>query len=79
MFFTSVKIVNRLISKAMSNIYLKSYYREKLTFSKRRFCKFKGLEANAYVDFLLFQLSKELWRFKVKESMSFVEQKYKLW
>ena len=30
------------------------------------------------VTFLLFSFSKESWRFKVKESMHFVEQKYKL-
>ena len=30
------------------------------------------------MSFLLFLFSKELWRFKVKESMLFVEQKYKV-
>ena len=37
MFFSSIKEINRLISKGMSNI----YYWEKLTFSKLRFSTFK--------------------------------------
>ena len=35
MFFSSIKEINKLISKGMSNIYLK------VTFSKLRFSKFK--------------------------------------
>ena len=67
MFFISIKEINRLrkeinrlLSKGMSNIYLKVTIE---TFSKLRFSAFK--------------FWKELWRFKVKESMHFVEQKYK--
>ena len=40
--------------------------------------KFRDLEAKMCVAFLLFQFWKEFWRFKVKESMHFVKQKYKL-
>ena len=38
----------------------------------------RSLRAKPYVAFLLFSFCKELWRFEVKESMVFVEQKYKL-
>ena len=40
--------------------------------------KVKGLGAKACVAFLLFWFWKELWRFKVDESILFVEQRYKL-
>ena len=40
--------------------------------------KIRGLETKMCVDFLLFSIWKKLWRFKVKESMHFVEQKYNL-
>ena len=39
--------------------------------------KNRGLGAKLCVAFLLFSLWKELWRFKVNESMHFVEQKDK--
>ena len=46
--FNSVKEINRLrkkykglLIKVLSNVYLKSYYWEKMTFSKLRFSKFK--------------------------------------
>ena len=38
--------------------------------------KIRGLGARLWVTFPLFQFWKELWRFKVKESIHFVEQKY---
>ena len=41
MFINLIKEINRLISKGMSKIYLKSYYWEILMFSKLRFSKFK--------------------------------------
>ena len=103
MFFNSVKEINRLrkeinrlLSKGMSNIYLKVTIE---TFSKLRFSGFKkfvtrsvfgelqltqislnfktsccnlkirGLGAKLCVAFLLFWFWKELWHFKVKESM----------
>ena len=40
MFFSSIKEINRLISKGMSNIYLK-VIEKKLTFSKYLFTKFR--------------------------------------
>ena len=40
--------------------------------------KIRVLGAKLCAAFLLFQFWKELWRFKVKESMHFVEQKHKL-
>ena len=39
--------------------------------------KIRGLGAKLFVAFLLFLFWKELWRFNVKDSMLFVEQKYK--
>ena len=41
--------------------------------------KIKGLRAKLCVDFLSSLLWKELWRFKFKESMLFVGQKYEVW
>ena len=41
MFLRLRKEINRLLSKGMSNIYLKSNYLEKITFSKLRFSKIK--------------------------------------
>ena len=46
--------------------------------SVSRRLKVKRLGAKVCVAFLLFSFWKDLWRFKVKESMHFVEQKYKL-
>ena len=40
--------------------------------------KIRDLGAKLCVAFILFQFWKGLWHFKVKESMHFVEQKYKL-
>ena len=40
MFFSSIKEINRLISKGVSNI----YYSEKLTFSKLRFSRKENLK-----------------------------------
>ena len=40
--------------------------------------KIRGLGAKLSVAFPLFLFWKELWGFKVKESMQFFEQKYKL-
>ena len=40
--------------------------------------KIRGLRAKPCVAFLLFLFWKELWHFEVKESMLFVDQKYKL-
>ena len=40
--------------------------------------KMRGLRAKLCVTFLLYSFWKELWRFKVKGSMHFVEQKCKL-
>ena len=107
MFFSSIKEINTLLRKGMSNIYLKSNYWEKVKHSKLRFSKFKklvfrsflgklqltqismnfqtsccmwkimwGLGAKLCVAILLFSLWKEIWRFKIKESMIFAEQKY---
>ena len=39
----------------------------------------RGMGAILWVAFLLFYFWKELWPFKVKESMYLVEQKYKIW
>ena len=61
MFFSSIKEINTLLRKGMSNIYLESTYWEKV-----KLC----------VAILLFSLWKEIWRFKIKESMIFAEQKY---
>ena len=99
MFFSSVKEINRLISKGMSNIYLKVTFAkncrsrnfdfrifkkvvsrsvfEELQLAQADICQ--ALGAKLCVAFLLLWLWKELWSFKVKESMHFVEQKYKLW
>ena len=41
MFLRLRKEINRLLSKGMSSIYLKSNYLEKITFSKLRFSKIK--------------------------------------
>ena len=40
--------------------------------------KIIGMGAKLCVAFLLFNFLQDLWRFKVKESLHFVEQKYKL-
>ena len=40
--------------------------------------KIRGLEVKLCVAFILFSFWKELWRSRVKESMHFDEQKYKL-
>ena len=105
MHFSSIKERNRLISKGVSNIYLKVIIEKKwgiLQFSKFKKClqvtfwgaathadiiefsnflfqlKNQCLGAKLCVAFQLFWFWKELWRFKVKVSMLFVEQKYKL-
>ena len=88
MLFNSIKEINRLLSKGISNINLKVTIE---TFSKlqltqislnfKTFCcnlKIRGLGAKLYLAFVLFQFGKELCCFKIKESMHFVEQKYKL-
>ena len=75
----------------MSNIWEKVTYL-KLRFSKPRnfvarsnfqtsCCNLKcrSLRAKLWVTFLLFSFQKELWCFEVKDSMPFVEQKYKVW
>ena len=41
MFFSSIKEINRLISKRMSKIYLKGTIEKKMTFSKLQFSEFK--------------------------------------
>ena len=45
--FSSIKEMNRLISKGMSNIYLKVTSEKKLTFSKPRFSKFKKFDSRS--------------------------------
>ena len=78
--------INSLLTKGMSNIYLKATnWRSQLRFSKfKNFkisccnLKIRRVGAKLCVAFLLFWFWKELWRFKVKESTHFVEQKYKL-
>ena len=104
MFFSSMKGINRLISKGMSDIYLKvtiekSWLSQNLNFvnlknlspgqffgssNSHRYWILKLLVATSKaeiwelcVGFLLFWFWKELC-FKVKESMDFVEQKYRL-
>ena len=44
------KEINRLLSKGMSNILLRSYYKEKLMFSKLRFSKFKNLLPDQFLE-----------------------------
>ena len=50
-----------------------------MTHSKLHFYKWKGLGAKLCVAFQLFSFWKELWFFKVKESMLFVEEEYKVY
>ena len=47
MFYSSIKEINRLLRKGMSNL-LKSYYSERLTFSKRQFSKLKKLVTKSF-------------------------------
>ena len=95
MFFNLIKEINRLkkelnmlLSKEMSNIYLKVTTEEKKWRSQNfdfqglknvLHCniKVRALGAKLCVVFLLFSFWKELWHFKVKESMHFFEEKYK--
>ena len=108
MFFSSIKEINRLISKGMSNIYLKVTIEKNWHFQNFDFLNLKNsspgkflgsynsrsydwilkllaatlksrvLGAKVCVTFLSFWFWKEIGRFKVKESILFVEQKYKL-
>ena len=113
--FSPIKeiIIKKKVSKKRNVKYLhKSYYWEKVTYSKRWFSKFKkcvlrlvfgepqislnfwGADITEFskfllhfknersgsktvCGFLLFLFWEELWCIKVKESMLFVEQKYK--
>ena len=101
MFFNSIKEINRfrkkknrLLSKGMSNIYVKVTIEKNLSpgqfwgalitrisLNLKTFCcnlKIRGLQAKLCLGFLLYWFWKELRRLKVKESVHFVEQKYKL-
>ena len=58
MFFNSIKGINRLISKGMTNIYLKVTIEKKLTFSKLRFSKFKiVVSRSVFGELKLMQIS----------------------
>ena len=108
MFFKSIQKINRLLSKGITNIYLKitiekNWRTQNFDFRSLSSClkvsfwgapthadiinfsnfllqlkNQRGLGAKLCMAFLLFLFWKELWRFKVKESMLSVEQKYKL-
>ena len=57
MFFSSIKKINRLISKEVSNVYLKVTI-EKVTYSKLRFSKFKKFVSRSIFEgFQLTQVS----------------------
>ena len=57
MFFSSIKKINRLISKEVSNVYLKVTI-EKVTYSKLRFSKFKKFfSGSIFEGFQLTQVS----------------------
>ena len=89
---STVQEIIRLISKAMSNIYLFANVISWSVFDKllvtqillnlETFCwslKITGLGAKVCATFLLFLFWKDLWRFEIKKPMLFVDQKSKLW
>ena len=58
MFLSSIKGINRLISKRMSNIYSKVTIEKKLTFSKLQFSKFKKFgNSSVFWELQLMQIS----------------------
>ena len=73
--FLNLKFVSR-------SIFGKSKARRYHWIFKTSYCccnlKIRGLKAKLCVVFLLFEFWKELWRFKIKESVHFVEQKKNL-
>ena len=83
--------MNRLLSKGMSTITIqKKWYNENLNFLSLKnlgattqvdiieFSNFRGLGARLYVTFLLLLFWKELWTFKVKGFMLFLNKNIKL-
>ena len=73
MFLRSIKVVNRLISKGMPNIYFNSSYWEKLTSSKLRFSKFKRFVFRSIFGEL--KLMQILLNFKTGEKTRWPEKK----
>ena len=72
-FLESKKFVSRSVSGKL--------LLTQLVLSFNTFCwnlKIRGLALKAYAAFLIFQFWEELWSFKVKETMLFLEQKSKL-
>ena len=56
MFFSSIKEINRSISKGMSNIYLKVTIEKKVTYSKLPFSKFKRFVSKLITEYSNFLL-----------------------